>query len=197
MSAERRYDSRRFQIEESTTQNGGARTIFIETMPPGTTVPPHFHTRFAETFDLIKGAITVYTSTTPDLNVLGSSAKELKVGKPVTVEPRLYHTYRVGGTGEEDLATVRVVLTPGDPDFERLLKILNSLDADGDLEDVGDSVVLMAVIMGLSDAHAIGPAKDMLDSVRAEKAEEIEALKTKLLQKYDTEEALQALLMSS
>jgi mannose-6-phosphate isomerase-like protein (cupin superfamily) len=197
MSAERRYDSRRFQIEESTTQNGGAHTIFIETMPPGTTVPPHFHTRFAETFDLIRGSITVYTSTTPDLNVLGTSAKELEVGRPVTVEPQLYHTYRVGGTGDDDLATVRVVLTPGDPDFERLLKILNGLDGDGDLEGVGDSVVLMAVIMGLSDAHAIGPAKDLLDGVRAEKAEEIEALKTKLLQKYDTEEALQALLISS
>lgn len=197
MSADRRYDSRRYQIEESATQNGGARTIFIETMPPGTTVPPHFHAHFSETFDLVKGSLTVYTSTSPDLDVLGKSAKELEIGKPTVVPPKLYHTYRVGGTGEDDLATLRVTLTPGYPDFERLLMILNGLDADGELEKVGDSVVLMAVIMGLSDAHVIGPAKEMLDGVKAEKGEEIEAMRTELLKKYDTEEALKALLISS
>lgn len=45
MSAERRWDQRRFHLEESLTQNGGARTVFIEYMTPGTTVPPHYHTR--------------------------------------------------------------------------------------------------------------------------------------------------------
>lgn len=45
MSAERRWDQRRFHLEESLTQNSGARTVFIEYMTPGTTVPPHYHTR--------------------------------------------------------------------------------------------------------------------------------------------------------
>lgn len=45
MSAERRFNQRRFHLEESHTQNGGARTVFIEHMTPGTTVPPHYHTR--------------------------------------------------------------------------------------------------------------------------------------------------------
>lgn len=45
MSAERRFNQRRFHLEESLTQNGGARTVFIEHMTPGTTVPPHYHTR--------------------------------------------------------------------------------------------------------------------------------------------------------
>lgn len=45
MSAERRWNQRRFHLEESLTQNGGARTVFIEYMTPGTTVPPHYHTR--------------------------------------------------------------------------------------------------------------------------------------------------------
>lgn len=43
MSAERRFNQRRFHLEESLTQNGGARTVFIEHMTPGTTVPPHYH----------------------------------------------------------------------------------------------------------------------------------------------------------
>lgn len=193
MSTERRYDQRRFQLQESTTLNGGKRTIFIETMSPGTTVPPHFHLRFSETFDLISGSMSVYSSTEPDLDILESSARDLEIGKPVTVTPGLFHKYLIGGQGEEP-TVLRVILSPGDPDFERLLKILNGLDADNELSKMGDSLVLMAVIMGLSDAHLIGPAKDMLAGVSAEKKDEIEALRAQLLEKYDTAEALQGLL---
>ncbi|OBS22810.1 hypothetical protein FPOA_09136 [Fusarium poae] len=191
MSSERRWDQRRFRLEESTTLNNGTRTIFIETMTPGTTVPPHFHTRFSETFDLMEGSISVYKSTQPDLEVLESSAEPLEVGKPQTVQPNLYHKYLVSGDAG---AVLRVVLEPGDADFERLLKIMNGLDADGKLKQMGDSLVLMAVVMELSDAHLIGPAKDMLEGVRKEKKDEIAALKAELLKAYDTEEALQGLL---
>ncbi|KAH7133884.1 hypothetical protein EDB81DRAFT_805231 [Dactylonectria macrodidyma] len=192
MSSERRWNERRFVLEESTTINDGARTIFINSMTPGTTVPPHFHKCFAETFDLISGSISVYSSNQPDLDILESSARELEVGNAVTFEPEVFHKYKVGG---ED-AVLRVTLTPGDPDFERLLKIMNGLDADGKLEKLGDSVVLMSAIMGLSDAHLIGPARDMLADVRAQKADEIAKLRKELLAKYDTEEALQELLGS-
>lgn len=191
MSAERRWDQRRFQLEQSTTRNGGDRTIFIETMAPGTTVPPHFHTRFTETFDLISGSISVYTSIEPDLDALEASVSALEVSKPVPVQPKLYHKYKVD---EGQDAVFRVTLTPGDADFERLLKIMNGLDADQRLEKLGDSVVLMAVVMELSDAHLIGPAKDMLEGVRTERRDEIEALRAELLAKYDTEEALKGLL---
>ncbi|TPX11537.1 uncharacterized protein E0L32_007748 [Thyridium curvatum] len=189
MSAERRWDKRQFQLEESTTLNGGARTIFIESMTPGTTVPPHFHNRFSETFNLISGSIAVYSSSEPDLDLLESSAQDLEVGKPVVVEPGRFHKYKVGGNGN---SVLRVTLTPGDADFERLLKIVNGLAVDGELASMGDSLTLMAVIMGLSDANLIGPTKEVLDGVRAEKKDEVEALKTKLLAKYDTEEALQS-----
>jgi hypothetical protein len=191
MSADRRWDKRRFQLEESTTLNGGARTVFIEHMTPGTTVPPHFHTRFSETFDLISGSIAIYSSDEPDLNVLEASAQELEVGKKVTVAPKRYHQYKVGS--EE--AVLRVIVTPGDADFERLLKIMNGFDEDGGLKKMGDSVVLMAVIMGLSDAHLIGPAKDMLAGVNNERKDEVNALREELLAKYDTEEALLGLLV--
>ncbi|CAH0028060.1 unnamed protein product [Clonostachys rhizophaga] len=191
MSAERRWEQRRFQLEESTTLNGGARTIFIETMTPGTTVPPHFHSRFSETFDLISGSMSVYDSSEPDLDALEASAQKLEVRKPVTINPGQYHKYLVG----DDETVLRVIVTPGDADFERLLKIMNGLDADGELQKLGDSVVLMAIIMGLGDAQLIGPAKEMLDGVRATKGKEIEELRKSLLAKYDTEEALQGLLV--
>ncbi|KAF5589953.1 cupin 2 conserved barrel domain-containing protein [Fusarium pseudocircinatum] len=191
MSSERRWDQRRFRLEESTSLNDGKRTIFIETITPGTTVPPHFHTRFSETFDLIQGSISVYKATDPDLEALEASARPLEVGKPQTVTPNLFHKYIVNG---DEGAVLRVILEPGDADFERLLKIMNGLDADGKLVKMGDSLVLMAVVMELSDAHLIGPAKGMLDGVRREQKDEIEKLKAELLEAYDTEEALQGLL---
>ncbi|KAF5966126.1 hypothetical protein FBULB1_11828 [Fusarium bulbicola] len=191
MSSERRWDQRRFRLEESTTLNDGKRSIFIETMTPGTTVPPHFHTRFSETFDLIKGSISVYKSTDPDLEALEASAQPLEVGKPQTVTPNLFHKYLVNDDGG---AVLRVILEPGDADFERLLKIMNGLDADGKLAKMGDSLVLMAVVMELSDAHLIGPAKGMLDGARRDHKDEIEKLRAELLNAYDTEEALMGLL---
>ncbi|KAI1044299.1 hypothetical protein LB504_013020 [Fusarium proliferatum] len=191
MSSERRWDQRRFRLEESTTLNDGKRTIFVETMTPGTTVPPHYHTRFSETFDLIEGSISVYKSTDPDVEALEASAQPLEVGKLQTVTPNLFHKYLVNDDGG---AVLRVILEPGDADFERLLKIMNGLDADGKLAKMGDSLVLMAVVMELSDAHLIGPAKGMLDGVRRDQKDEIEKLKAELLEAYDTEEALQGLL---
>ncbi|KAI1063525.1 hypothetical protein LB506_005876 [Fusarium annulatum] len=191
MSSERRWDQRRFRLEESTTLNDGKRTIFIETMTPGTTVPPHYHTRFSETFDLIEGSISVYKSTDPNVEALEASTQPLEVGKPQTVTPNLFHKYLVNDDGG---AVLRVILEPGDADFERLLKIMNGLDADGKLAKMGDSLVLMAVVMELSDAHLIGPAKGMLDGVRRDQKDEIEKLKVELLEAYDTEEALQGLL---
>ncbi|KAF5019119.1 hypothetical protein F66182_8888 [Fusarium sp. NRRL 66182] len=191
MSSERRWDQRRFRLEESTTLNDGKRTIFIETMTPGTTVPPHFHTRFSETFDLVQGSISIYKSDEPDLEALESSAQPLNMGKPQTITPNLFHKYLVSGDGG---AVLRVILEPGDADFERLLKIMNGLDADGKLDQMGDSLVLMAVVMDLSDAHLIGPAKDMLDSVRRDQNDSIAALKAEVVKVYDTQEALQRLL---
>lgn len=190
MSAERRWDQRHFHLEESTTQNGGARTIFIEHMTPGTTVPPHFHSRFTETFDLISGSISVYSSTTPDLHSLEASARPLEIGKTATVDPGLYHKYLAG----DEQTELRVILTPGDADFERALMVMNGLEADGELAGMADSVELMAVLMGLCDAQLIGPAAGMLEGVRAEKQNEIEALRKSLLGRYDTEESLKGLL---
>ena len=195
MSAERRWDTRRFRLEESTAHNGGKRTVFIEHMTPGTTVPPHYHTRFSETFDLLSGSMTVYSSSQPhsaepDLAALDASAQQLELRREVTVAPNIYHKYLVG---PEETA-LRAIVTPGDTDFERLLMILNGLAEDGELKALGNSATLMAVIMGLSDAHLIGPAKEMLDSVKEDKKQEVEDLRTRLLEKYDNNESLNKLL---
>jgi hypothetical protein len=193
MSTDRRWNQRLFRLEESTTQNNGARTIFIEHITPGTSVPPHYHSLFSETFDLISGSVSVYSTDKPDLEALNASEQQLEIGRKVTVEPGRYHMYRVGSSGEEE-TVLRVIVAPGDSNFERMLMILNGLARDGKIEELSDSAMLMAVVMDLSDAHIIGPVKDMLDGVKREKETEILELKRDLLRKYDTEEALQDLL---
>ncbi|TVY60767.1 hypothetical protein LSUE1_G008432 [Lachnellula suecica] len=191
MSAERSWDQRRFVVEESAVNNGGKRTIFVETMSPGVSVPPHFHTKFSETFDLIKGAIKVYKTDQPDEEKLEASAQDLKVGEPKMVEPLMYHKYKVG----EEVTALRVTLTPGNLDFERVLKIMNGLAEDGELEKFGDSKLLMGAIFELTDAHLFGPAKAMSEALYAEDGDEIRAFRKELLEKYDTDEALKKLLV--
>lgn len=152
-------------------------------------MPPHFHTRFSETFDLIKGSI-VYRSDQADLEKIEASATDLKAGEPKTVEHLMWHRYTVG----DEATTLRAILTAGDLDFERLLKIMNGLADDEELKKYADSTTLMAVVFDLADTHILGPAKTMLDDVLATKREEVRALKAQLLEKYDTEEALKKLL---
>lgn len=108
---------------------------------------------FSETFDLLEGSLTVHTSKQEptaagdegaDLDLLERSPKEVSPGgdRP-TVSPGVYHKYVVGGGAD---AVLRCVVEPGHADFERLLMILNGLGEDGELEAMGDSVLLMAVI---------------------------------------------------
>jgi hypothetical protein len=190
MSTDRRWDQRGFVIEESATRNGGKRTIFVETMSPGTTVPPHFHTRFSETLDLVKGSMKVYKTDQPDVEKLEASAQTLQIGDPKIVEALMYHRYTV----EDEVTALRVTLTPGDLGFEQILKIMNGLADDRELEKYGEDDILTGVFYELTDTHLIGPTKKMIEDLHATRGSEIRALKTELLDKYDTEEALRKLL---
>lgn len=87
-----------------------------------------------------------------DLDLLERSSQKVEPrgtkgeqrGDAPTVAPGVYHKYVVGDTD----AVLRCVIEPGYADFERLLMVLNGLAEDGELEAVGDSVLLMAVISG-------------------------------------------------
>ena len=187
------YDQRRFRLEQSTHLNGGARTVFIEHMTPGTAVPPHTHSRFMETFDLISGSMRVFASDTKDLDALQASAQYLKVGEKVSVPPEKLHMYEVG---DQD-TVLRCTCTPGDADFERLLMIMNGLAKDGRLEELGTSPLLMAIAFDLSDAHIVGPVADLVASVNEKQGADVAELKRELLARYDTEAGLNQLLEGS
>lgn len=180
MSAERMWDHRRYKIEESTAQNGGKRTVFIEHMAPGTSVPPHVHYRFSETFDLIQGSMKVYTCDKPDVDLLAKNPQTVEIGKLATVEAGTYHQFVAG----DEPTILRAIVTPGDADFERLVNIMAGLANDGELAQYDDSVALLSIAMELADAHVFGPTKAVLDKANLEQADEIRALKEELLAKY-------------
>lgn len=197
MSAERSYDQRRFGLDESTTQNNGKRTIFIEHLAPGTGAPAHFRERTTE-IQLVSGSVSVFSSNQPhseepDLAALEASKRKLAVGETITWPPNTYIKYVVG----EGQTTFRCTITPGDADFERLLMIMNGLAGDGKLAELSNNMNLMVVTLDLTGAHPIGPVKAMLDGVVKDNGGEITKLKKDLLEKYDNEQNLQALLSSS
>lgn len=203
MSADRRWDQRRFQIEESCTQNNGRRTIFIEHMTPGTTVPIHYHDHFSETFDPLAGSITLFSSDQAhddeETWLSAASSTTLQAGggargqTTATVQAGQYHKYIAGPDGGP--LTLRVIVEPGYPDFERLLMIHNGLAEDGKLEAMGNSIPLMAVTMELANAHVVvGPAKGLMDATYETQGKEVAELKAQLLAEYDNEENLKKLL---
>lgn len=188
--ADRRWEQRRFVIQESTATNNGARTIFVETMTPRTSVPPHYHSNFSETFDLVRGSIKIYHAPRPDLEALETSACALPVGEPQTIKPGIFHKYSVG----EEVTTLRVTLTPGSLDFERLLKILDGLAGIEELEASSEDIVMLAIVMELADARCIGPVGETLKALYKTKAEEVAARKEKLLRRFDTDEGMERLM---
>lgn len=186
MAAERRWNERRFILEESTTLNGGARTVFIEHMTPGTTVPPHWHEQFTETFDLIAGSLSLYSHDTTDIPALEASVQPMEIGKLASIPPGKYHKYVSGDDG----TTLRAILTPGHRDFERVVVLMNGMAESGELEGLNDSLDLLAIIMDLADAHLYGPIGEMVKAEREKRGGEIDALKKRLLETYDTEEGM-------
>lgn len=198
-SAERRWNQRRYQIEESCTQNNNARTVFIEHMTPGTSVPIHQHGHFSEKFAPLSGSLSVYVSgvahTSEDKWLDGANLRTLGPGEIAVIKQGDYHKYFAGP--EKAGTALRVILEPGWPKFEKLLMVMNGLAEDGELQKMGNSAELLALAMELSDAKVIGPAKAVVDKVHAEKRQEYAALKQRLLKKYDTKENLAKLMVNS
>ncbi|KAH7304646.1 hypothetical protein BKA65DRAFT_521323, partial [Rhexocercosporidium sp. MPI-PUGE-AT-0058] len=94
-----------FVIEESATNNGGKRTIFVEIISLRTIVPLYFYTRFSETLDLVKGSMKLYKTDLPDMEKLKASAQTLQIGDPKIVEPLMYHRYTV----KDEVTVLRVI----------------------------------------------------------------------------------------
>ena len=48
-------------VRESCTANGGQRSVIHGIFAPGAGAPTHYHERFDETFEVVDGALSVWT----------------------------------------------------------------------------------------------------------------------------------------
>lgn len=175
-------------ITESALSNNNVRTVLHCVLAPGTTTFPHYHTLFSETFTLITGSLTVYTS--PDMSEASFQAKALKIGEPVTVPPGRLHNFLVG----DKETTSKVIFEPGNLDFERAMMIMRGTQRDHIYQEhnspTEENTVYMAVMGELLNATAVGETKAMLDGLYAIKGDEIQAKKKELLGKYASDEQM-------
>lgn len=86
---------------------------------PGEKTPWHYHTLFAETFEIVKGTLEVG---------IGQVVRHLKQGEKATINPKEKHYYRNISTEE---CVVKATLNPGNINFENSLFILKGLAKDG------------------------------------------------------------------
>jgi len=86
---------------------------------PGEKTPWHYHTLFAETFEVLKGTLEVGK---------GKNIYQLKQGDTATIEPNEKHYFHNVSNAE---CVINVTLRPGNKNFENSLLIYKGLAKDG------------------------------------------------------------------
>ncbi|MBS7567114.1 cupin domain-containing protein, partial [Mucilaginibacter sp. Bleaf8] len=86
---------------------------------PNEKTPWHYHTLFAETFEVLKGTLEVG---------LNDQVHQLKKGNRVTIKPNEKHYFNNVST--ED-CLIQVTVSPGNKNFENALLISKGLAKDG------------------------------------------------------------------
>ena len=179
-------------ITESTLSNENARTVLHALLAPGATTFPHYHTLFSETFTLLTGSMTVFTS--PDMTETALEAKVLQIGESITVPPGQLHNFLVG----DEETTNQVTFEPGNLDFERAMLIMRGMQSDRVYQEHGNPAeanpVYMAVMGELLNAGVVGEMKEMMSGLYASRGDEIQAMKRELLVKYASDEQMQGSL---
>lgn len=179
-------------VTESALSNNGARTVIHAILAPGATTYSHYHTLFSETFTLLSGSMSVYTS--PDQSESSFQSKELKIGESVTVAPGQLHKFLIG----EEETTNKVIFEPGTLDFERAILVMRGTQRDGIYQEFSsqteDNAIFMAVMGELLNAFPVGEMKPILDGLYQVKGEAIAAKKKELVGKYASDEQLREAL---
>lgn len=164
-------------VSESSKDNGGKRTVIQSTLAGGSSLPPHYHDLFEETFQVVEREITVWN---------GDSKVTLRSGQSSTIKRTVVHSYKV----ESDRAAqLKVILEPGQSDFEDAMKIMIGLQNDGKYSQVSkltwDSFPVIAAISELSNVNHVGAARMMfriLSVLHGRK--KLQRVKRELIEKY-------------
>jgi quercetin dioxygenase-like cupin family protein len=104
---------------ETSEETKGERTLIEIEVAPGGGPTPHYHKTYTEGFEVLEGTLEV---------LVGKERRVLRAGQKVVVPRNTLHRFR-NATGE----TVRFLteMRPGQPGFEKTLKVGYGLAADG------------------------------------------------------------------
>lgn len=116
---------------------------------PGEKTPWHYHTDFSETFEVLKGTLEVGA---------GKEILQLKKGEAATIDRNEKHYYY--NISKEE-CIIRVIIKPGNKNFEKALFILKGLYNDGLASNAGTPKKFshLAVFVYLSNSRMLGIQK--------------------------------------
>ncbi|MBO2009971.1 cupin domain-containing protein [Hymenobacter negativus] len=131
----------------TSAETAGRFTELVLTLRPGGGPPPHFHTRFTETFTAIEGELVINTSAAQPL--------VLRPGDSYTVPIGAVHSFTNASAQE---ITFRAVIRPGHEGFENSLRLVYGLAADGltDAKSVPKQFTHLAIMAVLGDLNLPG-----------------------------------------
>jgi quercetin dioxygenase-like cupin family protein len=113
---------------------------------PGEKTPKHYHTEFSETFEVLRGTLEVGA---------GKEIYHLKEGEAATVSPNECHYYH--NISKEE-CVIRVIIKPGNKNFEKALFILKGLFNDGLASRAGTpkNFADLALFVYLNNSRMVG-----------------------------------------
>jgi mannose-6-phosphate isomerase-like protein (cupin superfamily) len=104
---------------ETSEETGGTRTLVELEVAPGGKVTPHYHLTYSEHFKVIEGRLTVE---------IDGVRHELEPGDEGVAAAGRLHAWSNPGAAR---SVAHVELRPGSPGFEKALRVVYGLAADG------------------------------------------------------------------
>jgi quercetin dioxygenase-like cupin family protein len=116
---------------------------------PNEKTPWHYHTLFSETFEVLNGTLEVG---------LNNQIHQLKQGDIVTIKPNEKHYFHNVSIDE---CLIKVIVSPGNKNFENALLISKGLAKDGLASDAGTPKKLsdLALFVYLNNSKMVGIQK--------------------------------------
>jgi quercetin dioxygenase-like cupin family protein len=113
---------------------------------PNEKTPWHYHTLFSETFEVLNGTLEVG---------LNNQIHQLKQGDIVTIKPNEKHYFHNVSIDE---CLIKVIVSPGNKNFENALLISKGLAKDGLASDAGTPKKLsdLALFVYLNNSKMVG-----------------------------------------
>lgn len=133
-------------VKRLSSVSEGGNSVLELIILPGETTPWHYHQLFSETFEVLKGELTVGQ---------GDQTLTLQEGQTATIQPGQKHFFN-NTSGKE--SHVKVTVSPGNREFEEALLIYKGLAKDGLASASGTPKKLsdLALFIRLNDSHMVG-----------------------------------------